>query len=91
MASKSQRVVVITGAPRGLGLEWARQLSQDPKNFIIARMGTFQLPSGSYETLQYALDNTTHTSNKVLASQSACPKALNFHEFYAFATLRSGD
>ncbi|OBT60021.1 hypothetical protein VE03_10579, partial [Pseudogymnoascus sp. 23342-1-I1] len=57
----------------------------------VRRMCAFRLPSGSYETLQYALDNTTHTSNEVLASQSACPKALNIHEFYAFATLRSGD
>lgn len=36
MGSKSQRVIVITGASRGLGLEWVRQLGQDPKNFIIA-------------------------------------------------------
>jgi NAD(P)-dependent dehydrogenase (short-subunit alcohol dehydrogenase family) len=54
MASESRRVIVITGASRGLGvrrcritidrnhanvgvkLEWVRQLSQDPKNFIIA-------------------------------------------------------
>jgi len=30
------RTIVITGASRGLGLEWVRQLSQDPNNFIIA-------------------------------------------------------
>ena len=57
----------------------------------VRRMCTFQLPSGSYKTLQYALDETTHASNEVLANQSECPKALNLHEFHAFATLRSGD
>lgn len=51
---------------------------------------SLQLPSGSYRTLQYAVDKTTHTSNKVIARQSKCPKGLNLHEYYAFATLRSG-
>jgi len=30
------RVVVVTGASRGLGLEWVKQLSKDPNNLIIA-------------------------------------------------------
>ena len=57
----------------------------------IWRLCTFQLPSGSYQTLQYALNRTTHTSNEILAMQSKCPKGLNLHEFYTFNTLRSGD
>jgi hypothetical protein len=57
----------------------------------VRRLCTFQLPSGYYGTLQYALDGTAHTSNEVLAAQAECPKGLNLHEFYAFATLRSGD
>jgi hypothetical protein len=57
----------------------------------VRRLCTFQLPSRHYGTLQYALDGTTHTSNEVLAAQAECPKGLNLHEFYAFATLRSGD
>jgi len=57
----------------------------------VRRLCTFQLPSGHYGTLQYALDGTTHTSNEVLAAQAECPKGLNLHEFYAFAILRSGD
>ena len=57
----------------------------------VRRLCTFQLPPGSYRTLQYALDGTTHTSNEVFAMQVECPKGLNLHEFYAFAALRSGD
>ncbi|KAN0103441.1 NAD(P)-binding protein [Hyaloscypha variabilis] len=30
------RTIVVTGAARGLGLEWVRQLSLDPQNFIVA-------------------------------------------------------
>lgn len=57
----------------------------------VHRICTLQLPSGPYQKLQFALDGTAHTSNEVLAMQSECPKLLNLHEFYAFATLRSGD
>lgn len=56
----------------------------------LTRICTFQLPSSSHHTLQYALDGTTHTSNEVLAWQADCPRNLNLHEFYAFAMLRSG-
>ena len=57
----------------------------------VLRKCTFQLPCGPYQTLQFALDGTTHTSNEIVARQAECPKALNQHEFYAFAALRSGD
>lgn len=48
------------------------------------------LPRGAYEVLQFALESTTHTSNDVLSRQTDCPESLSLHEFYAFASLRSG-
>ncbi|KAH6975178.1 hypothetical protein BKA56DRAFT_733503 [Ilyonectria sp. MPI-CAGE-AT-0026] len=36
MASESKRVIVVTGASRGLGLEWVEQLSRNSENFVIA-------------------------------------------------------
>ncbi|MCJ1392993.1 hypothetical protein MMC18_005865 [Xylographa bjoerkii] len=51
---------------------------------------TLKLQKGPYTELQYAVTNTTHTSNDVIAQQSECPEALTLHEFYAFGTLRSG-
>ncbi|KAL2064239.1 hypothetical protein VTL71DRAFT_4733 [Oculimacula yallundae] len=56
----------------------------------IRRLCTFQLPPGPHATLQYVLDNTTHTSNEALSKQDDCPKDFNLHEYYVFATLRSG-
>ncbi len=49
-----------------------------------------KLPAGPYRGLQYAMNNTIHTSNEVIASQAECPETLTMHEFYAFGTLRSG-
>ena len=51
---------------------------------------TPKLPAGPYRSLQYAVSNTVHTSNEVIASQAECPEMLTMHEFYAFGTLRSG-
>jgi hypothetical protein len=50
----------------------------------------FNLSSGPYLGLQYAVNSTIHTSNEVIASQAKCSEALTLHEFYAFGTLRSG-
>ncbi|KAH0602174.1 hypothetical protein MHUMG1_01053 [Metarhizium humberi] len=36
MVHQSSRTIVVTGASRGLGLEWARQLSESTENFVIA-------------------------------------------------------
>ena len=51
---------------------------------------TFKLPSGPLRSLQYALDNTIHTTNDVIANQWRHPASLTLHESYAFASLRSG-
>jgi hypothetical protein len=56
----------------------------------VASRCTLRIPAGCYRTLQWALDSTNHTSNEVLARQDSCPDSLTLHEFYSFASLRSG-
>ncbi|KAH8807698.1 hypothetical protein F5884DRAFT_880995 [Xylogone sp. PMI_703] len=68
---------------------WTRELS--PGQCDIRQQCTIQLPKGPFEKLQFVLDKTTHSSNEILAMQSECSKSLSLHEFYDFATLRSGD
>ena len=51
---------------------------------------TPKLPAGPYRSLQYAVSNTIHTSNEVIANQAECSDMLTMHEFYAFGTLRAG-
>jgi hypothetical protein len=51
---------------------------------------TLKLPRGCYETLQYAVSDTKHTSNEIISRQGTCPDGLTVHEFHAFAALRSG-
>ena len=67
--------------------EWTSELLNQCD---VRRICTFQLPPGPFQKLQYMVDGTTHTSNQVLARQSDCPPDFNLHEFYAFASLRSG-
>lgn len=67
--------------------QWTRELLNRCE---LRETCTLKLPPGPYETLQFALDGTTHTSNEVIAKQSTCPRPLTLHEFYSFATLRSG-
>ncbi|PVH87759.1 hypothetical protein DL98DRAFT_544883 [Cadophora sp. DSE1049] len=52
---------------------------------------TLKLPRGCYESLQYAVADTTHTPNDVVSLQGECPDGITVHEFHAFATLRSGN
>lgn len=51
---------------------------------------TFKLPHGPYQVLQYAVDDTSHTSNQVISNQSECPVELSIHEYMAFGVLREG-
>ncbi|CZR56441.1 uncharacterized protein PAC_06329 [Phialocephala subalpina] len=51
---------------------------------------TLKLPRGCYETLQYAVNDTKHTSNEVISRQGTCLDGLTVHEVHAFAALRSG-
>ena len=67
---------------------------QRPQNLLdrcnIRVSCTLKLPAGPYQSLQYAVDNTVHTANEVIAKQARCPEKLTAHEFLAFASLRSG-
>ncbi|KAG8950798.1 hypothetical protein FRC03_012736, partial [Tulasnella sp. 419] len=51
---------------------------------------TLQLPPGRYQTLQYAVSGTSHTSNDIMAIQTECPRDVTLHEFMAFTRIRSG-
>ncbi|KAI9709022.1 MAG: hypothetical protein M1828_002556 [Chrysothrix sp. TS-e1954] len=50
----------------------------------------FPLPQGSLVELQFAVSDTAHTSNEILAMQDRAPPELNLHEYYSFGTLRAG-
>jgi hypothetical protein len=52
---------------------------------------TLQLPKGSYEKLQWAVSNTTHTTNQVTSKQHECDMRLEKEEFLAFGSLRAGE
>ncbi|PBL01452.1 hypothetical protein ARMGADRAFT_1073734 [Armillaria gallica] len=53
---------------------------------------TLQLSTdGVYDNLQYAVHNTNHTSNTIIANQSDCSIGLTLHEYVAFTGLRSGE
>ncbi|KAK0245418.1 hypothetical protein EDD85DRAFT_17035 [Armillaria nabsnona] len=53
---------------------------------------TLQLSTdGVYDNLQYAVHNTNHTSNTIIANQSDCSTGLTLHEYAAFTGLRSGE
>lgn len=67
--------------------KWAKDLLD---HCDVREKCTFKLPNGQYKGLQYAVENTTHTSNEVISTQDKCPEALGMHEFYAFGTLRAG-
>ena len=69
-----------------------RARARDLNNtFNIRPRCTLQLPRGPYQNLQDTVDNTTHTSNEIIARQSACDNRLTLHEFEAFGELRSGE
>ncbi|KAH7882696.1 hypothetical protein F5I97DRAFT_1984083 [Phlebopus sp. FC_14] len=56
----------------------------------VSRLCTYQPQSGAYQNLQVYLQETSHTSNEILANQSKCHKDLSIHEFIAFGHMRSG-
>ncbi|TVY45523.1 hypothetical protein LOCC1_G005368 [Lachnellula occidentalis] len=67
-----------------------RGTSEYLNKYDIHERCTLKLPKGCYKTLQYAVNNTKHTSNEVISRQGNCPDGLTVHEVHAFAALRSG-
>ena len=56
----------------------------------IRKRCTISLPEGPYKHLQYTVDNTSHTSNDIIARQDECSPAISLHAYTAFAELRAG-
>ena len=48
-----------------------------------------QLPEGPYTNLQYAVNTTSHTQNRVIGEQGSCSADLNLPEFVSFGSLRA--
>ena len=68
------------------GIPVSRALSRsDSRSYC-----TYKLQSGPYHNLQEYVGSTSHTSNKVVATQADCHKDLSIHEYMAFGHLRSG-
>lgn len=59
-------------------------------NSDIRHVCTFKLPDGPYKNLQYTIESTSHTPNKVMSNQSECSNELQLHEYLAFGLLRAG-
>ncbi|GBE85332.1 hypothetical protein SCP_0705190 [Sparassis crispa] len=71
------------------GDEWAANYLQNSSKVV--QHCTFSLSGTSrYRTMQYAIQDTKHCPNEVLACQSECPADLDLHEYTAFGLLRSG-
>ncbi|KIK69250.1 hypothetical protein GYMLUDRAFT_255795 [Collybiopsis luxurians FD-317 M1] len=58
----------------------------------LATLPISSYPSSIYAKaeLQFAVSATRHTSNQIIATQDVCPTQMSLHEFYSFASLRSG-
>ena len=52
---------------------------------------TLSLPPGPYANLDWAVRETNHTTNEVMASQSDCADSLEIREYVVFCSLRSGE
>lgn len=68
--------------------QWTKDLLG---HYSVRKLCTLQLPPGPYQQMQFALADTIHSPNEILAMQSTCPGSISLHEFYAFASLRCGN
>ncbi|KAI0275452.1 hypothetical protein BC834DRAFT_852936 [Gloeopeniophorella convolvens] len=58
--------------------------------FNVKHLCTPIVEAGPYSHLHFAVADTLHSSNDVIADQASCPDDLSLHEYLAFSTLRSG-
>ncbi len=65
---------------------WVDEQMENPS---LTKWCTLELPSGPYTNLQYAIDSTDHTQNRVIADQDSCSAALSLYELISFGSLRA--
>ncbi|KAK2736398.1 hypothetical protein FQN57_000775 [Myotisia sp. PD_48] len=89
--AKAEAVCVNNGLKYCAYDSWASGwVSENFRTGCIRSQCTFEVPNGSFKRLQYAIGNTVHTSNEIVARQDLCPPDLCAHEYYNFGTLRAG-
>ena len=75
------------------GLWASNPFSLDPEaafQYLRGRCSMEVTPSGPYKALQFSVLGTTHTSNQIIASQTACSTTITLHDHEAFGHLRAG-
>ena len=65
---------------------WLHDQKSTPSIYVQC---TTPLPSGPYSNLQYAVNATCHTQNRVIAEQRSCSADLSLPEFVSFGSLRA--
>ncbi|PQE10789.1 p-loop containing nucleoside triphosphate hydrolase protein [Rutstroemia sp. NJR-2017a BBW] len=66
--------------------KWTHELLD---NCSIEESCTFSLTAPDFERIQYAIERTTHWTNKTIANQAQCPESLT--EYHTFTNLRVGN
>ncbi|KAG8927461.1 hypothetical protein FRC02_008200 [Tulasnella sp. 418] len=86
----TKKTIVIDHKPKWKPLNEAESTIKLNSESIINEHCVLKLPPGPYQSLQYAVSGTSHTSNDIITNQSECPPGLNLHEYIAFSRIRSG-
>lgn len=66
------------------------KMPTNPANQSVKKYTTFSVEKSSvYEKLQWTVESTNHSQNKVLATQGSCPVDLSVAEYVNFGSLRA--
>lgn len=57
----------------------------------LARYVRSDLPTGPYKALEATMNQTLHTQNSIISTQSKCAATISMHEYVAFGSLRAGE
>ena len=68
---------------------WVKRVRSHNTRPSLVQYCLSDLPGGDYTTLQPFVNDTNHSQNEVLASQSKCPVSLRLPEYLTFGSLRA--
>ena len=65
---------------------WTAQQQEIPE---LGRYCVHTLPDGPYAHLQYTINSTGYSQNRVIADQGSCPAGISLHEHVAYGSVRA--